>query len=167
MLARTVRSYLSVRRAAGFSLRQVDLHLRSFASSPSSPPPQRSNPSSPTWASPPLHPNWPRHGAPRCGIRRPSRCPTGMRPQRPCPSTCSTSARAGDPPPSRPAHHQPLCHGSMIPAARARPRSRPRPLGLSPSSPSTTPRWPPSRLASASQAPPRPSHTPPRASHHA
>ncbi len=31
MLARAVRSYLSVRRAAGFSLRQVGLHLRSFA----------------------------------------------------------------------------------------------------------------------------------------
>jgi len=31
MLARAVQSYLSVRRAAGFSLRQVGLHLRSFA----------------------------------------------------------------------------------------------------------------------------------------
>jgi hypothetical protein len=31
MLARAARSYLSVRRAAGFSLRQVSLHLRSFA----------------------------------------------------------------------------------------------------------------------------------------
>ncbi len=31
MLARAVRSYLSVRRAAGFSLKQVGLHLRSFA----------------------------------------------------------------------------------------------------------------------------------------
>ena len=33
------------------------------ASSPSSPAPQRSNPSSPTWASPPPHPQWPAHGA--------------------------------------------------------------------------------------------------------
>lgn len=31
MLATAVRSYLSVRRAAGFSLKQVSLHLRSFA----------------------------------------------------------------------------------------------------------------------------------------
>jgi len=31
MLARAVRSYLSVRRAAGFSLKQAGLHLRSFA----------------------------------------------------------------------------------------------------------------------------------------
>jgi len=31
MLARAVQSYLSVRRAAGFRLRDVELHFRSFA----------------------------------------------------------------------------------------------------------------------------------------
>jgi hypothetical protein len=32
MLARAVRSYLALRRAAGFQLHDADLHLRSFAS---------------------------------------------------------------------------------------------------------------------------------------
>ena len=54
------------------------------ASSPSSPAPQRSNPSSPAWASPPPHPKRPPPVALRSGTRRPSPRPTGLTPQRPC-----------------------------------------------------------------------------------
>jgi hypothetical protein len=57
-------------------------------------------------------PKWLRHAAPRCGTWWLSPCPAGMTAQRPCPSTCSTSAWAGSPAP-------PLSPCSPSPSHRA------------------------------------------------
>jgi hypothetical protein len=83
-----------IRESVPAMLRRAALRCASLAFSPMRP---KFTLCSITWASPPPLPKWLPHVARRCRTRPPSRRPTGLTPQNPCPSSYSICAWAASP----------------------------------------------------------------------